>query len=92
MTLIVASRTIGTAPRFLHGAVTHPIDAALAEAKRAGGCDVGLLALSVAFALTFARNCFAIGVALWLAFSGQTLNEQQFKTLRIEGLIEIAHL
>jgi hypothetical protein len=33
--------------------------------------------------LAFAFGCIAIGVVLWLAFRGQTLNEQQFEILRI---------
>jgi hypothetical protein len=33
--------------------------------------------------LAFAFGCIAIGLVLWLAFRGQTLNEQQFEILRI---------
>jgi hypothetical protein len=33
--------------------------------------------------LAFVFGCVAIGVVLWLAFRGQTLNEQQFEILRI---------
>ena len=33
--------------------------------------------------LAFVFGCVAIGVVLWLAFRGQTINEQQFEILRI---------
>src|SRR5580704_13964033 len=33
--------------------------------------------------LAFAFGCIAIGVVLWLAFRGESLNDQQFEILRI---------